>query len=1055
MEFRVLGSFEVWADGRQLELTAAKQQALLVTGVLDANRVVSVARLVDAIWGDDPPNTAAALVQTYVHGLRRLLHQPDQPPVIATRPPGYLVRVEPGQLDLHTFERLLAEGRAAAAQGDDRAAAQALRAGLTLWRGRALEGLQTPVLRSESARLEHLRMSALEERISAELRLGQLAPLVAELTGLIAAHPWREGLRGQLMLALHGLSRQAEALDAYREARAVLSAELGIDPGAELQGLHQAILRGDPPQYRPVAEAGPSVQPGGTGALTVGPGGLIEGSGPELVPVRTIPSQLPPAIADLTGRQSEIAKLREALSSAPEADHPVLCAISGKAGSGKTALALSVAHLVRSTFPDGQLFARLQGGDPGSAAVPHDIVGAFLRALGVDAARLPEGVEERTALLRSLLAERRVLIVLDDAACEAQVRPLLPAHPGCAVLVTSRTALVGLDGRAAVPLDVLDAVDATALLGRIAGPDRVAAEPAAAAEIVALCGGLPLAVRIAGARLASRGQWPLSVLAARLRDGYRRLDELTAGDMGVRASLELSYRGVSEPERAAFRALGALGVPDFSPWLLGPLLDIGVADAERLADRLADAQLLDPAGVGADGEIRYRMHDLIRLYANERAAAEEPTDARREALTRVLSCLLVILEEVWARTASGAVRRRPLHDPEHLPAPSRPVPAPVNGDAWLEAERWTLVAAVERASELGLHGPACDLAALLSSSLRIHNRFDEWWRTHDAALAAARAAGDRRGEAALLFGLGQLRYEQDRFEDARVYFEAALSISAEIAEPYCEAGCLTALATVHSEQGRFAEALQLLPRAIAICREVDDSDTLAEAAYRVGYVHREVGQFAEALSASQEALELYTAAGNRRGEGLTLRSIGLVHRAVGALDEAQEAFERAVAVFCDTGDRLLQAYSLQSLAKVHIRQGRSVRARKPLAECLAICEGLGDSFGTALMLRTIGELHLAEGELDQALNYLTAATARWELLELPLFRARTQRDLAELHERRGDRDAAAAVRAMALETFREYGSREYDELSRAYGAAEPGSAFGADLRPAEPGPPSD
>jgi DNA-binding SARP family transcriptional activator/tetratricopeptide (TPR) repeat protein len=1016
VEFRVLGPIEVQHSDERIELPGARPQALLAAGLLDANRILTVPRLVDVVWGDEPPASAPGLVHTYIWALRRALHRPNEPKIIITRPPGYLVQVEPDQLDLHRFESLVSAGRAAATEGREVEAAEKLRAALALWRGPALAGFDTPVLRAEATRLEEMRLAVVEERVAVDLRLGRLGALVVELTGLVSTYPLREHLRAELMRTLYRLGRQSDALDVYRQGVEVIRAELGLDPGPELRKTQQEILSGER------AVAGPRQAPEAVAAGVVRTQASAAGAG-------LVPAQLPPAINDLIGRDLVVEELRGLLLSAADADRSAVCAIAGKAGSGKTALALRVAHLVRSAFPDGQLFVDLRGTNHAAAATPWEVAGVFLRAFGVDPGRIPEPVDERVALLRSTVAGRRVLFLLDNAASPAQVRPLLATQRGCAVLITSRTPLTGLDGHAHLELDVLGEDDARHLLARLAGAERVAAEPDAAAEIARLCGGLPLAVRAVGARLAARRHWPLSVLAGRLQDEHRRLDELTAGDLEVRASLELSYRAVAEPERLAFRRLGALGVPDFSPWLLVPLMNVPLADVERIADRLADAQLLDHAGMECYGHVRYRMHDLIRIYAGERDRAEETTNDRRDAIRRTLDCLLALTQGVWAGTASGEVRAWAAADGDRFRLPADLADQLLaNPTIWLNAERQTLVASVQRGTEVGLHGPACELAAVLLSSRRIQDYFDEWYRVHSAALAGARVAGHRSGEAVLELGLGQLRYSQDRLTEAVTHYERARSIFRQTGDRRREANCLVPLAAIHAEQGEFRQAQRLLDPAIEICTELDDDDGLAEAMYRLGYIHRELGEFPESLNCTSQAVALYRKSGSRRGEGLALRAVGLHYRATGELDAAEQAATEAVEVFKISGDRLLTAYGEQALAKVYLRQGHHAAAGNLLRECLSVCEALEDAFGIALVLRTIGELHLAEGDLDAAVRRFDASIAGWEELRLPLFAARTRRDLADAYERQGDHDTARTVRDLAMRAFRAFGSREYHEL---------------------------
>jgi DNA-binding SARP family transcriptional activator len=508
LEYRLLGPVEAWWGGMPVRLGGPKPRALLAVLLLRAGQVVPADALVDAIWGEEPPDTARALVQSYVSALRRALPG-EAGETIQTRSPGYVLEPGPGRVDLVRFEELTAQGRRAAAEGDHRSAARALREALALWRGPALGGVGG-ALRGEAVRLEEARQAALEERISAELEIaGQEADLATELTALVAAHPTRERLRGQLMLALYRLGRQADALAVYGEGRAVLADELGIDPGPELNRMHEAVLRADPgllPGRRAVGPT-PAARTGGA---------------PRPV------SLLPPALGDFTGRETESAQVAEWLTG-PRGAMPVVV-VSGPAGVGKSALAVQAAHRVAERYPDGQLYAELHGfSEP---VPPGEVLGRLLRALGADP---PEDPAERGDLFRSLVAGRRVLLVLDDAGSESQVRPLLPGSASCGVLVTSRTRLGGLVGARRTDLDVLDDVCGLELLARVIGTTwGDPREESAARRIVDLCGGLPLALRIAGARLAIRRHWTPSMLADRLADEHRRLDELSVGDL-VRA----------------------------------------------------------------------------------------------------------------------------------------------------------------------------------------------------------------------------------------------------------------------------------------------------------------------------------------------------------------------------------------------------------------------------------------------------------------------------------------------------------------------------------------
>ncbi|MFM9593103.1 AfsR/SARP family transcriptional regulator [Streptomyces scabiei] len=1022
VEFRVLGPVEVWAHGRRLPPFPRKPTALLTAGLVEAGHLVSVDRLVDAVWGDGPPASAVKLVQGYVLRLRQVLHGADDREVIITRPRGYVFEPGEGQLDLQLFRTLLERGHAQAARGEHGGAADLFEEALGLWRGPALGAPTTSVLQAEAARLEEIRLATVERVLDARLAAGGGAELVGDLTGLVAAHPLRERLRVLLITALDRCGRRADALGVYREARRRLRAELGIEPGPELRELHARLLADDRP-----AGAGAGAGAGVLGEARAG-WGLRAGRPPGGTP--TAPVQLPAPPTCLTGREREAARLEAALREGGE--HGRVCVVHGMAGVGKTALALHVAHRVAAAFPDGQLHAGLGGGDPAGTADPAEVLAGFLRALGIGPGRIPPSLPERAAAFRTLLAGLRVLVVLDDATGEEQVRPLLPgAGSGSAVLISSRRALHGLDSVERVGLEVLSPAHALRLLARLAGADRAAAEPEAAAEIAQLSGGLPLALRIAGSRLGTRSAWPLGALAERLRDEHVRLDEMACGDLDVRAGIEVSYRALPEPERLVFRRLGMLTSPDLAPWVAAPLAGIDVADAERLVDRLADAHLLEPLGADGTGRVRYRFHDLVRLYARERAELEDTRRTRSAALSRLLRTWLALTRRAGDLDPTGVPRLAPQGAGEgsDLGLGGRLLADP---RAWLRAEHRSLVAGVVLAARLGLDDEACDLAAaLVQSSFRVNNQFEEWQRTHEAALAAVRRAANPRGEAVLLTGLGQLRYEQDRFDEADRHFREALAGFERLGDLGGRATALAGIAAVGRERGNFTEATACLEQALSAFETLGDDVGAAGARYDLGSILREQGNSAEATAHLREALTLYRSIGSRRGEGLALRAIGLVHRADGDLARAEEHCARALHLQRSAGDRLMEAYAVQALAKVRFRLRPDDAELPALLGALRVCRELDDGFGEALLLRTLGELHLAQGRVDHASACLGQALDLWTRLRHPVFRARTLRDLSRLHALVGDRPRARALRQEALLVFQLYGTREYAELRAA------------------------
>ncbi|MFE7836411.1 BTAD domain-containing putative transcriptional regulator [Streptomyces sp. NPDC057474] len=1026
LEFRLLGPVEAWHGDRPLRLGGPKPRALLAVLLLRAGQVVPADALVDVIWGDEPPGTARALVQTYVSALRRALPA-EAAEAIETRPPGYVMRPGVGRVDLAGFETRTAEGRRAAADGDHAEAARLLREALELWHGPALGGVGE-ALRGEAGRLEEARQAALEERIAAELEAGgHEAELVTELTALVEARPTRERPRGQLMLGLYRLGRQADALAVYAEGRAVLAEELGLDPGPELKRLYEAILRADPTLLASTA-ATAAPQPA---AATPRPVSL-----------------LPPAIGDFTGREEELAQVVEVLTGEREA-MPVVV-VSGAAGVGKSALAVQAAHRVAGDYPDGQLYAELHGfSEP---VPPAEVLGRLLRALGADP---PEDTAERGDLFRSLVAGRRILLVLDDANGEAQIRPLLPGSATCGVLVTSRARLGGLVGALRTDLDVLDDARGLELLTRVTGPERTPDDPrerAAARRIVELCGGLPLALRIAGARLATRRHWTPSVLAERLADEHRRLDELSVGDLEVRAGLGLSYQALDECARRVLRRIATLGSADVAVWTVAALSGTPEDEAEEILERLLDAQLINCPGTDQVGQPRYRLHDLVRVYAAERAEAEDPVGDRTAAVGRALTAGLWLMDRVTEAAPSGAVilrqgfRRAPLKGRGELREQPRTTgsreatehTSPVGEQtarraledpfAWFDAEADTLTNAVERAAAMGLHTLACEAAAALcSSSFAISNRFDAWWRSHDAALAAARRAEDRSGEALLIIGLGQLRYEQDRIAESQEYFRTAERICTELGDVRGRSAALAGLGSACREVGELRDAERALTDAADGFRRVGDDTGVGVACRYGGSVRLELGDQEGAFPLLDESLRAYRRLGSRRGEALALRTLSLVHRSLGAYEEAARVAEQALEILRALRDPHMAAYALRARAKARLRLGHTREAEAELHEILEVCRVHEDRFGEALTLRTLGECALADGRLTDAEGLLAASADLWGVLALPLPRARALRNLSVVRAALGDQAGADALRAEAMEVFNACEARERHE----------------------------
>ncbi|MFF4093244.1 BTAD domain-containing putative transcriptional regulator [Streptomyces sp. NPDC001834] len=635
LHLNLLGPVEAHRDGAHLNLGGAKPRTVLAALLMAPGRVVADSELSALLWGDRPPATCTAQIHTYASRVRRLLGSGIG---VERRRPGYLIRLpEHGvHVDLLAFEERAARGAAALAAGDARTAADTLRDALACWRGEALGGVCDPLVVAGRDRLEEERLVALERRMDADLELGRHCELIPELIAEIASHPLREGLRAKLMTALYRAGRQADALAAYRAARATLAEELGLDPCAELQRLHQALLTGHPSLLQPrpartLAPASTAAVPTATAPVTAAAPTATAPTSvslpvPTSVPVPAsaslpVPAELPPAPVGFTGRDQEVLRLSTALSDhRPRGGEPAVHAVTGMIGVGKTAVVLRIAHRVRDRYPDGQVHLDLRGSGP-DPLDPADALAELLRLLGADPDRLPAGADDRVRAYRTRIADRRLLLVLDDAADERQLRPLLPVTEGCAALITSRCALPALDGVGRTALRPLPAADARGLFDALVGRARTAAEPRAADAVVEACSGLPLALRIAGLRAAARPLRPLATLARRLTVPHRVLDELTLGDLSLRESLMGGYRRLDPPGRRSLRFLSALGPHPVPPETAARALGIGPDRAEDLLDGLAEAHWTERVALG--GGPGHRLHPLVRLFAGELLAREE------------------------------------------------------------------------------------------------------------------------------------------------------------------------------------------------------------------------------------------------------------------------------------------------------------------------------------------------------------------------------------------------------------------------------------------------
>ena len=956
--FGVLGPLAVWTDDEGARIGGPKQRVLLAALLLNHDRPVSTDQLVEALWPDRPPRSAVANLHTYVSGLRSALPPVEDGQRIRRHSDGYSIVTAPGELDLRVFEELLAE--ADTRTGD---AERLIEEAVALWRGAPVADLAVgPLWQAEAARLVERWLGAVEELCALRLASGRHAANIAELRSLLVRHPLREGLWRQLMLALHAGGREAEALGAYAEAREHLVAELGTEPGPRLRQVHEAVLRGSD---------GPSTE--------------------AIFPICQLPADTP----DFTGRGDAARELERAVRDGSPTAPPPVVVVSGTPGIGKSAFAVHACHGLRGAFPDGQLYLDLAGAG-GARRDPGDVLVEVLRTLGLTGAAVPRSLSERAALFRSRLADRRVLVLVDGAADAAQVRPLLPATPGSAAVITSRRQLSDLPGARHVELDVFGTDEAISLLTRIAGAERVAREPDQAEAIVRACGCLPLAIRIAGAKLSGRQGWSLRILGERLADESRRLSELQVGDLGVRATFDLGVRLLKPVAARAFRLLGLLGTPELPGWVIGALLDR--TDGDDVLDELVDASLLQL--VPSDGLPRYRLHDLLRQYAREEALAE-PDGERDAAITRLLSTWLGVAEKAAARLPAslltplpGAAPRRDLGED----LTERLIADPA---AWFDTERRALLDAVAVASAYGRPELAWELAMVLVPYFDQRSLYEDWRSTHEEALRAVRAVGDRHGEAVLLRALGQVHVYQDSYEKAAATMERSLELCRQLGDARGMALADVGLGTVDRVLGRNDEALSHYHAALSALTSEADRHIEAQVRSAIAVTLISQGRTDEARGWLETALEGSRASGDRHREARILSQFAELNLRQSDTTRARERLDEALEVFDDLGDDRCSGYVLLDLARCHLADGDTALAETTLDRALDIFRRFGNRRGHAAGLRLRGELRMAGGDAATAVMYLREAAGLWHDLGDTVQESATLERLALLHQAAG------------------------------------------------------
>jgi DNA-binding SARP family transcriptional activator len=936
VELRILGPVEVHLDARPVHLTGL-QRSLLAMLALGGGQVLSGPRLAAGLWEPDLPTAAPARVRMLVSELRKALPGVE---LIVTRSPGY--RVEPSllRLDSVAFTATIEQAHAARSRGRLDESAQHYASALDAWRGPALGGAAPgPFVTGQSARLEEARQQAVEDRAEVDLARGNHAEAIDALSELTELRPPRDRSYHLLMLAHYRSGRSGEALRVYQSARERYHEDLGLEPGPALTELHQQILRADPT----------------LDTSNDGFGGASD-SDAMFEPIR--PAELPPDLGDFSGRDAEVTAILDLL----EGTTAPVVALHGKPGVGKSALTVHVAHLLRSRFPDGQIYVDLEGAGP-RPADPHEVLGRFLNTLGLCGQSIPHNPAARAALYRSVLADQRILLILDNAASATQVRTLLPGTPSCAVIITSRMPLAAPLGARALAVDVLDPIASRRLVETIIGDGRARSEPDEIDRLVALCGRLPLALRVAAGRLAESPHWRIATMVERLTDEHHRLDELRHGGVDIRATLQISYSALSQPAAAGLRLLGALPAGDFARWTAAALFDVSVSDVDPVIDELIRAGLLDYCRHDRTGEARYRLHDLIRSFAVTILGDSGDPVGREHAEQRLFGA--------WLAASTAAANELPCRPITVLAGPGGAAPVPgyriEDAIAWFESERAGLLAIVRRAATRN-SSYAYQIASAAAKFLELRGDFDDWSVLYRCGLAAAAARGDHSAVAYLRCGLAAVDRYQDRYDEARRGYGQARAHFAEVNDVLGMAIVDAGLAVVLRTIGDVDRASDLWADAIAAFTSAGDELRAAQVRYSAAVAHCDLRNWGPAADLLNQALPVLEAAGDRETECRAWGVLGLTHLRRDELDQAKEYLDRSLRLTDELGLLLDGAYARWVLAEWHAAQGANDRARELVTVSLRMVRASRDRNGEVRMLSTMAKLFAAEQRFSEALE---------------------------------------------------------------------------------------
>jgi DNA-binding SARP family transcriptional activator/tetratricopeptide (TPR) repeat protein len=933
LSYGLLGPLEVRNGTTLVPIRPGKVRVLLASLLLSANRPVPHEVLAEWLWGDKLPYDPRATLATYVMRLRHALGAGE--PTIHTGPTGYLIRATPEQLDVLRFTELVTAARRADTPEDE---LRLLTEALAQWRGPALTDVGSEALRRGFAvELEERRLQTIERRTDVALALGRHTELVAGLTSHVVEHPLRERFWTQLMLALYRSGRQAEALDAYSRLRTLLIDELGLEPTEEVRRLHQQILAADP------ALDPPSDHP------------IEIDSEPRPSPRWEALSQLPPDTDDFVGRDAVIEMIGGRLGSAGATTSVPIVVISGAPGTGKTTLAVRIAHQLRTTFPDGQLFTRL-GGAQRSPRDPADVLADLLNASGISPSALPDGLERRSNAFRARLTDRRVLLVLDDAADAEQVIPLLPGTPGCAVLITSRKVIPELPGAADVRLPAFTPDEAITFLTHMLGPDRVAREPESVSTLARQCADLPLALRIVGARLVLRPTAHIARLADRLADSRRRLDELEIGTLNVRAGLAASYDALTPEAAVAFRRLGLLPRTTVAVWTIGMLAES--SNDAHVTEQLLQANLISEVGLDLTDEPRYRLHDLVADYAGELVRGED-ADAIDAALRRLIDTFIVVSDVAYS--SRDTTFDNPRADPVQVGADVPHDAARLGrlGSGWLAAEQDTILWTIWTCIERGWHRDAAMIADRTMEGLRVRLPAERIQTIFAAIRDTARRAGDERLEWRAEF-LRLTEIADSGFTDEAVAaWEATARAFARMGTQSELSHTLTNLAWIQRQRGDIIASAASAERAVRVAEQAEDARARLTALRELASSRALQGRDVEARDLLDDALATAREFRSRGAEAAVLERISHVAVAAGDLERAQRAADRFVEISRHHEDLYLYVFALARASAVAAARAEGDRAVELAEEAVRATERSYDQLGLAIATAALAESYLA------------------------------------------------------------------------------------------------